>query len=69
MKKTLLRIALFFLIIISQTAQSQIIGGRSNSEQQPKVSEASKLSGGGFTGDVNHMTGEYNGTIPLGLNT
>ncbi|MCF8433297.1 MAG: hypothetical protein K9G37_02410, partial [Crocinitomicaceae bacterium] len=54
------------ILLNSFSIFSQVVGGRTNSEQTPKNAEATKLSGGGFTGDVNHMTGEYNGTIPLG---
>lgn len=56
----------YFLFIAAFYNQAQVVGGRTNSEQSPKVSEATKLTGGGFTGDVNHMTGEYSGSIPLG---
>src|SRR5690606_21790454 len=47
-------------------SHSQILGSRENSQSSPKVAEASTLSGGTFTGDVNTMTGQYNASIPLG---
>ncbi len=54
------------LFLFAGHSFSQVIGGRDNSEMTPKVAEATKLSGGGFVGDVNVMTGEYGATIPLG---
>lgn len=66
MKKLLALSLALFIGSSSSIGYSQIVGGRTNSEQQPKISEATKLSGGGFTGDVNHMTGEYNGNVTLG---
>jgi len=56
---------LIFLFAIN-ASYSQIIGGRENSESTPKVVEPTKLSGGGFVGDVNVMTGEFQASIPLG---
>ena len=50
----------------SFTTSSQIIGGRANDEMTPRTSTRTELSGGGFVGDVNVMTGEYNTSIPLG---
>ncbi len=61
------RIQLFLAVLISSSvAHSQVIGGRENSESTPKVAEATQLSGGGFVGDVNVMTGEFQASIPLG---
>ncbi|GEM_PF-1468878 len=51
---------------VSLVGFGQVVGGRDNSEMTPQVAEATKLSGGGFVGDVNIMTGEYNASIPLG---
>lgn len=64
---TMNRIKIFLIVLlISTSAYSQVIGGRENSESAPKVAEATQLSGGGFVGDVNVMTGEFQASIPLG---
>ncbi|MCJ8291346.1 MAG: RHS repeat-associated core domain-containing protein [Flavobacteriales bacterium] len=61
------RIQLFLILLLASTSTySQVIGGRENSESTPKVAEATQLSGGGFVGDVNAMTGEFQASIPLG---
>ncbi|MCH2229808.1 MAG: RHS repeat-associated core domain-containing protein [Crocinitomicaceae bacterium] len=65
--KQSISIVLFLLVgLISLKANSQIVGGRSNGEMTPKVAEATKLTGGGFSGDVNVMTGGFNASVPLG---
>lgn len=58
---------LLFLLLGINTSFAQVIGGRENSETSPKTAEATRLSGGGFVGDVNVMTGEFQASIPLGL--
>lgn len=63
MKQTSLVFA--FLLTIS-VSFSQVIGGRENSETVPQVAEPTELSGGGFVGDVNIMTGEFQASVPLG---
>jgi RHS repeat-associated protein len=60
------KIVLIVSLITCQISFSQTIGGRDNSEQTPKAAEATKLSGGTFTGDVNTMTGEFASSIQLG---
>jgi RHS repeat-associated protein len=62
MKAALITVFLFTGI----TVFSQVVGGRSNSESTPKVSEPAKISSGGFSGDVNLFSGGYGATIPLG---
>ena len=56
------------LTILGLTAQlsAQVIGGRSNNEISPTISEATKLTGGGFVGDVNAFNGQFNASMPLG---
>ncbi|HLP55069.1 MAG TPA: RHS repeat-associated core domain-containing protein [Fluviicola sp.] len=60
----------FFIALITMLitvgATAQVTGGRGNSEPTPKVSEPAKINAGGFSGDVNLFTGDYNATIPLG---
>lgn len=60
------RIALILSLLACQFSWSQTIGGRDNSEMTPKAAEATKLSGGSFTGDVNTMTGELATSVALG---
>ena len=55
--------------LVPMAAFSQVVGGRDNSEMTPKVAEATELTGGTFTGDVNTMTGEFSASIPLGTVT
>ena len=58
---------LFTLVTLTRIdLHAQVVGGRDNSEMTPKVAEAANLSGGGFVGDVNIMTGEYAASIPFG---
>lgn len=65
--KHLISITLILLIgLVSFTSKSQVVGGRSNGEMTPTIAEPTKLSGGGFSGDVNVMTGGFNASIPLG---
>ena len=59
-------IVLTLIALIATYGHGQVIGGRQNNESTPKVAEATQLSGGGFVGDVNVMTGEYGASIPLG---
>ncbi|MBI3237868.1 MAG: hypothetical protein HYZ43_03335, partial [Flavobacteriia bacterium] len=62
-----MRTTLFIVFIFVNTVLfSQVVGGRSNSESTPKVSEPAKISSGGFSGDVNLFSGGYGATIPLG---
>ena len=58
--------ALLSILILASHLSAQVIGGRSNSEISPKVAEPSKLSGGGFVGDVNAFNGQFNASMPLG---
>ena len=55
--------------LVPMDAFYQVDGGRDNSEMTPKVAEATELTGGTFTGDVNTMTGEFSASIPLGTVT
>ena len=57
---------LLVFIFITSLSLAQVIGGRENSESTPKVAGATELTGGGFVGDVNVMTGEFQASIPLG---
>ncbi len=61
------------ILLLAMTASifsfSQVVGGRENSETTPQLSEPTKLSGGGFVGDVNVMTGEFQASVPLGTVT
>ena len=59
-------LTLAFILLLSTCGLSQIIGGSSNGEMTPEIAEPTKLSGGGYVGDVNIMTGEYGASIPLG---
>lgn len=62
-----MRTTLFIVFLFVNTfIFSQVVGGRSNSESTPKVSESAKISSGGFAGDVNLFSGGYGATIPLG---
>jgi hypothetical protein len=60
------RITLIVSLLVCQISWGQTIGGRDNSEMTPKAAEATKLTGGSFTGDVNTMTGELATSIALG---
>jgi len=66
MKNILSLVVLSTFFLTYNLCNSQVIGGRGNSEMSPKVAEPTKLSGGTFSGNVNTATGEFNAAIPLG---
>lgn len=61
------RIALIFgAFLCAVQLSAQVVGSRDNSDLSPGSVEAAKLSGGGFTGDVNVFNGTYNASHSLG---
>lgn len=61
------RISLLFVFLLGiNLSFAQVVGGRENSEMIPQAAKATELSGGGFVGDVNIMTGEFQASVPLG---
>ncbi len=54
------------LVLPLALIQAQIIGGRDNGVSTPKEVEASKVTAGGFSGDVSLFSGTYNSSYALG---
>ncbi|MBD3636316.1 MAG: RHS repeat-associated core domain-containing protein [Crocinitomicaceae bacterium] len=65
-QKLLTPLILMSFIISSKSALSQVVGSRDNSGLTPTNVEASQLSGGGYSGDVNVFNGTYSSSYPLG---
>lgn len=53
-------------LFINSLSFSQVVGSSSNSDLIPSKVEASSLSGGGYSGDVNVFNGTYSSSYPLG---
>ena len=54
------------LLLCSQLAQAQLIGGRGDGQPSPSDVKPTAVTAGGFSGDVNLFSGTYNTSYNLG---
>lgn len=55
-----------FSLLLCNSVNAQIIGGRDDSEPTPQVSKPATISSGVYSGDVNLFTDDYNSSLNLG---